>query len=36
VAFGGSASGWPSRRRRAEEATVAAERRRQLSGAGVV
>jgi cytochrome c-type biogenesis protein CcmF len=36
MALGGVAAAWPTRRRRAEEATVAAERRRQLSGAGVV
>jgi cytochrome c-type biogenesis protein CcmF len=36
MALGGAAVAWPARRRRAEEATVAAERRRQLSGAGVV
>jgi cytochrome c-type biogenesis protein CcmF len=35
MALGGAAAGRPARRR-AEEATVAAERRRQLSGAGVV
>ena len=36
MALGGEAAAWPARRRRAEEATVAAERRRQLSGAGVI
>jgi cytochrome c-type biogenesis protein CcmF len=36
MALGGAAAGWRAPRRRAEEATVAAERRRQLSGAGVV
>jgi cytochrome c-type biogenesis protein CcmF len=36
MALGCAAAAWPARRRRAEEATVAAERRRQFSGAGVV
>jgi cytochrome c-type biogenesis protein CcmF len=36
MALGGAVAAWPARRRRAEEALVAAERKRQPAGAGVV
>jgi cytochrome c-type biogenesis protein CcmF len=36
MALGGAVAAWPARRRRAEEALVAAEHRRQPAGAGVV